>query len=104
MESLRENKSLVYTLVMSFCLVIALSLGISSSFSESFDIVVFDVEVRIKWLIHHNTLLICLHHLQWYAIARAELMDTFFFLSFISVSIYFAGNVDSEFLMRFYFG
>ncbi|XKL67641.1 hypothetical protein PGB90_003132 [Kerria lacca] len=46
MESLSDNRSLLYTLIMSSCLVFALCLGISPSFSKSFDIVEFDVEFR----------------------------------------------------------
>ncbi|XP_065199727.1 endoplasmic reticulum transmembrane helix translocase [Planococcus citri] len=46
MESLSENKALLYTLFMSSCLVMMLCLGISPSFSKSFDIVEFDVEFR----------------------------------------------------------
>lgn len=47
MESLQDNKALLYTLVMSSFLVVALSLGLSPSFSLSFDIVEFDVQVSI---------------------------------------------------------
>lgn len=45
MESLQDNKALLYTLVMSSFLVVALSLGLSPSFSLSFDIVEFDFQV-----------------------------------------------------------
>lgn len=48
MESLSENKALLYTLFMSSCLVTVLCLGVSPSFSQSFDIVEFDVEVSGK--------------------------------------------------------
>ena len=45
MESLKDNKALLYTLMMSSGLVIVLCLGLSPSFSHSFDIVEFDVKV-----------------------------------------------------------
>lgn len=54
MESLTDNKSLLYTLIMSSALVIALCLGLSPSFSKSFDIVEFDVEVSKSYKFEYS--------------------------------------------------
>lgn len=55
MESLRENRLLMYSIMASVTVVICLTLGIPSDMLTTFEIIDFPSEVRFNQIIFHKT-------------------------------------------------
>lgn len=56
MERLRENKFLMYAILASSAIVVALSLGLSEDLSNTFEIVEFPDEVNYQIHVKSNTI------------------------------------------------